>query len=97
MCVCARALSRPGTGGLLLAHSWLACAAVVADISTGANADESGARSVFIDQNLAGVGGLHPKPAVDPGYPGTLERDSVTDGQCAVQQFESERKTSQTL
>ena len=54
------------------------CAAVVADISTGAN---SRARSIFIDQNLAGVGGytqtLQVLQEVTPGGGILLLMDNV--------------------
>lgn len=71
-----------------LTHSWLACAAAVADILASANTAELRARSVFIDQNLGRIGGYtHSVQLIQVMQEMTLERDSLTDGQCAVQQL----------
>lgn len=71
-----------------------ACAAVVADILASVNTLELSARSVFIDQNLAGVGGYTQSlQLIQVIQELTLESDSVSDGQRAVQQLVSNRKT----
>ncbi len=76
---------------MFLPHSCLACAAVVADILART-------RSVFIDHNLAGVGGYTQSlQLIQVIQERTLERDSVTDGQCAVQQFASKPKNFRFL
>lgn len=88
--VCVRSVDQE-LGGLsfladvrFLPHSWLACAAVVADILTGRRR----ARSIFIDQNLAGVGGYtQTLRLIQVIWDLTLEGDSVTDGQRAAQKL----------
>lgn len=97
-----RALSRPGTEGLFILAdarffhtAGFACAAVVADILTSANKAEVEPVQFFTDQNLATVGGYTQSPQlIQVIQELTLERDSFTDGQCALQQFASKRKTS---
>lgn len=50
--------------------------------------DELRARSVFTDQNLAAAGGYtQSTQLIQVVQEPTPEGDSVTDGQCAVQQF----------
>lgn len=96
-CVCVRAcaLSRPGTEGLSF---WLMCnsstqLAFLCSCSCRYfgqyKRSQSWARSVFIDQNLANVGGYTQRlQLIRVIQKLTLEEDSVTDGQGVVQQFE---------
>lgn len=87
-----RALSRPGDFHFgwraILPHSWLSCAAVVADILAGANTAK-----VEPDHNLANVSGYTQSPRlIRVVQEVTPEGDSVTDRQ-AVLQFEPKQET----